>query len=149
MTLIITALAKNKVVQASDRRLTRLDGSLFDDQANKVICVRCNNAMFSVAYTGIARIGGKRTDEWIADYFDAVPDIALKPIHEIRRELTDYATATFARHQKPMFLDVVMAGFHLYLEPRSSYPSSTRTCAERLQASLRKYPATRSAVKRL
>jgi hypothetical protein len=116
MTLIITTLAKNKVVQASDRRLTRLDGTLHNDRANKAICVECNNAVFSVAYTGIARIGKKRTDEWIADYFDSIPDMARKPIHAIRRELTDYASAAFALYRRPLFLGVVLAGFHLYLE---------------------------------
>jgi ribosomal protein S17 len=115
MTLIITVAAKNKVIQASDRRLTHLDGRLYNDQANKAVCVSCNNAVFSVAYTGIAHVDGRKTDEWIADYFAAIPDIGQKPIHEIQRELTDYASAAFSKRSNPPLLQMVLSGFHLHL----------------------------------
>jgi hypothetical protein len=70
MTMIATLVARNKVVQVSDRRLTWPNGGLADDEANKAICVKCNNAHFSIAYTGLAEIGKerKRTDIWLAEY---------------------------------------------------------------------------------
>lgn len=67
MTLIMTAMTKLDVVQASDRRLTR-NGNLYDDSANKAVCVACSDARFAMAYTGIAEIQGTRTDEWLVDF---------------------------------------------------------------------------------
>ncbi len=67
MTLIITAVGKNFVIQASDRRLTTSSGALYDDNANKALCVVCRDAVFAMAYTGLAHIGRKRTDEWLVD----------------------------------------------------------------------------------
>jgi hypothetical protein len=67
MTLILTVATQNKVVQASDRRVTFSDGSVRDG-SNKAISVRCKNAYFSISYTGAAVVGGKSTDEWLLDY---------------------------------------------------------------------------------
>jgi hypothetical protein len=67
MTLIITALADDAVVQVSDRRLTCPDGSDFAENANKAICFDCADAHVSLAYTGLAQIGATRTDHWLVD----------------------------------------------------------------------------------
>lgn len=72
MTLIITALSENAVFQVSDRRLTRTNGSLYDDLAIKAICVSCVDASFCIAYTGLAQIGSCRTDEWVTDYLASI-----------------------------------------------------------------------------
>ncbi len=64
MTLILSCITREYVVQASDRRLTTLDGSLFEDRANKAIFF-CGHSVF--AYTGIARLSSKRTDTWLTD----------------------------------------------------------------------------------
>lgn len=72
MTLIITALSPDKVMQVSDRRLTYASGKTATDAANKAVTVWCDDAYFSVAYTGLAHIYDKesrlrkRTDKWIA-----------------------------------------------------------------------------------
>lgn len=67
MTLIITALADDAVVQVSDRRLTRADGSVVAEDANKAICFDCADAHVSLAYTGLASIGTTRTDHWLVE----------------------------------------------------------------------------------
>jgi hypothetical protein len=46
MTLIITIVTENKVVQASDRRVTFADGSVRDDISNKAIFVGCKTQNF-------------------------------------------------------------------------------------------------------
>jgi hypothetical protein len=51
-TLIISLAMATKVLQASDRRLTRPDGILVDDNSNKVIWVGCKDGHFCIAYTG-------------------------------------------------------------------------------------------------
>lgn len=72
MTLIITALSENAVVQVSDRRITLTNGSCSDDLAIKAICVSCADACFSMAYTGLAEIRSQRTDEWAVDYLASI-----------------------------------------------------------------------------
>ena len=71
MTLIITALSPDRVVQVPDRKLTYPDGRTYTEHANKAVIVWCEDAYFSVAYTGLAQVYDKdtkrrkRTDEWI------------------------------------------------------------------------------------
>jgi len=62
MTLIITCLAHEHIVQVADRRLTMPDGSLYDDDTNKAVYY-CGRV--AVAYTGLAIMEGKPTAEWI------------------------------------------------------------------------------------
>jgi hypothetical protein len=64
MTLILSCLTPEYIIQVSDRKLTYPDGTVFDETANKAIVFH-NRA--SIAYTGIAMIGSQRTDEWITD----------------------------------------------------------------------------------
>src|SRR3712207_1704100 len=72
MTLILTALSPQRVVQVSDRKLTFKDGRTYHDDANKAVIVYCDDGQFSVAYTGLAHVRDKdkkvmtRTDQWIA-----------------------------------------------------------------------------------
>ncbi len=60
MTLIITLISKNNVIQASDRRISSplTDGSAFplSDNHNKMVYVRCADAHFVFSYTGQARV---------------------------------------------------------------------------------------------
>jgi|GEM_PF-2053415 len=62
MTLILTCLTYEHIVQVADRRLTLPDGTLYDDDTNKAVfyCGR-----IAVAYTGLAQMEGKPTAEWI------------------------------------------------------------------------------------
>ena len=61
MTLLLTCVTDRFAVQASDRRLTMLNGDVDEDQANKATML-CRQATF--AYTGLSRCSvPERTDE--------------------------------------------------------------------------------------
>lgn len=63
MTLVLTSLSHEHILQVADRRLTLPDGSLYDDDTNKAVFY-CGRV--AVAYTGLAIMEGKPTAEWIA-----------------------------------------------------------------------------------
>lgn len=50
------------MIQVSDRRTTAPDGRVLSDHANKATVVACADAMFSIAFTGVAAYDGNRTD---------------------------------------------------------------------------------------
>jgi hypothetical protein len=62
VTLILTLLANQHIVQVADRRLTLPDGSIYDDDTNKAVFY-CGRV--AVAYTGLALIEAMATAEWI------------------------------------------------------------------------------------
>lgn len=95
MTIIITALTANKVIQASDRRLTFSNGGIFDDEANKAVCVSCKDAYFSMAYTGLALINSIKTDEWLVDYLISIKAFQLD-LASIVKGLEKHLTVVFA-----------------------------------------------------
>jgi hypothetical protein len=65
MTLILSVLTDDYVVQASDRRLTNVrTRAVVEEDANKAI-VFCGH--LAVGYTGLSRIRGVATDLWIAE----------------------------------------------------------------------------------
>jgi hypothetical protein len=72
MTLIISVVTREHVAQASDRRITiAFPGGRYrvaSDKANKSIYVRCLDAQFSIAYTGLARVGAFPTASWLSDF---------------------------------------------------------------------------------
>src|ERR1035437_3482998 len=75
MTLIISCLTHDFAVQASDRRVTPIEGTDIEDRANKALFIGWN-ASFS--YTGLATLDGLRTDEWICRRFkDSSPDLEI------------------------------------------------------------------------
>lgn len=63
MTLVLSLVTKDFLVQVSDRRLTR-GRSIVSDRATKMVAL-CN--YMALSYTGIAEIGGQRTDLWITE----------------------------------------------------------------------------------
>jgi len=63
VTLILTAVTRDSIVQVSDRRLTRSDGTLFDDNTTKAILF-CGR--LAIGYTGSAFIENVPTAEWLA-----------------------------------------------------------------------------------
>lgn len=102
MTLIITAMWPHRIVQVSDRRLTLPGGKLYDDEANKAVTVGCDDAYFSVAYTGLASLRDKRTrtwirtDEWIANsLFELMQQPELGTLKELYRAFGACAEETF------------------------------------------------------
>lgn len=72
MTAILTCITTHYVIQVSDRRLTRPDGRLFEDEENKTVFYS-NIATF--AYTGLARLGWEHTDEWLLEQLADSPDL--------------------------------------------------------------------------
>jgi hypothetical protein len=65
MTLIIPAMSPYWIVQVSDWRLTLPGGSLYDDESNKSVIASCDDAYFSVAYAGLARLRDRESREWV------------------------------------------------------------------------------------
>jgi hypothetical protein len=85
MTIIITALTQRLIVQASDRRLTRPDGSLFDDTANKALFF-CGRV--SVAFTGQAFIGKEPTTKWLRDQMARFASAGIESaLEHVQREV--------------------------------------------------------------
>lgn len=72
MTLILTCLAHEHIVQVADRRLTMPNGALYDDDTNKAVfyCGRVAGG-----YTGLAQMEGKPTAEWIGACMKDAGDI--------------------------------------------------------------------------
>lgn len=130
MTLIAAALTPHLVVQASDRRLTKPDGSILDDQTTKSICVSCADAHFTIGYTGLAvirtkeslaaqaehdahiarirrhdtinptRIDMTRTDMWMVNFLDNINAGSLTR-YAITEELKRHATAQLSALRFP------------------------------------------------
>lgn len=119
MTLIITVLTANKVLQASDRRLTSTtDGSVLDDEANKAVCVGCKDAYFSIAYTGLASIntmnGTMKTDEWLLGYLISIYAFQMD-VSSISKALEGFLTTTFSPFPKEnKRATFVLAGYKHY-----------------------------------
>jgi hypothetical protein len=66
VTLIQTVITDNLIIQVADRRLTKPNGELFDDNYTKLVCW---NTSFTVGFTGLARIDPVQTEstsEWLA-----------------------------------------------------------------------------------
>lgn len=65
MTLVLTCLTPEYVVQVSDKRVTLSDGAIVDDLRNKgtMYC-----AQMGFGYTGLAELEGRSTDKWLADH---------------------------------------------------------------------------------
>jgi hypothetical protein len=89
MTLILWCVTPDFVYQVSDRRLIWADGRVEDDERNKAVLV---DGRFAFGYTGLAEIGGVKTDEWLARV------AADGPTHDMSAILTrirDRATEAF------------------------------------------------------
>lgn len=72
MTLNVTAISKNIVTQASDRRFTNLKtGKTEADEANKALVFSCADALLAITFTGIGSVNlgcvGKSVDQWLAE----------------------------------------------------------------------------------
>lgn len=113
MTLLINVVTTKNVIQASDRRLTLLDGSLFNDEANKAVCVFCKDAHFAISYTGLATINAKRTDLWVLDYLSSIKATKM-PLQLIIDSLKDQATNSLKSvHKNIRRTSFVLSGYRL------------------------------------
>jgi hypothetical protein len=89
MTLILSCITRDAIVQVSDRCLTDLrSGTPVDQEANKAVFLS-NRVAF--AYTGLARIEGKPADIWLRDIL-----IPHKSIRHGIQLVVDEATRAFA-----------------------------------------------------
>jgi hypothetical protein len=69
MTLIMTTFSPNAVHQYSDRRAVSLSPfRVVDDETNKMVVVRCQDAMLSIAFAGLGRFRQGRSEQGI-DYW--------------------------------------------------------------------------------
>lgn len=134
MTLVLSALTRDAVLQASDRRLVWIqDGAVIDkdDMANKAV-LYCGRVAFS--YTGVADMGRKqqRTDEWLAEVLSRAPGQT-----EALRLVAEEATARFevlasmlpAELRRHEFVGVGWARFppeHREFEPYYCWVSNVR-----------------------
>jgi hypothetical protein len=98
MTLILSVVTHQHLIQASDRRLVWFRHKKVvkrDDYRNKAVCWR---GRMTLAYTGLAQVGPKRrTDLWLADVLLAEA-VAGQTDHGFALEhLADAATAEFLK----------------------------------------------------
>jgi hypothetical protein len=95
MTLLISALGDDAVIQVSDRRFTHSDGSIYTDVQNKVTCVSAADAFFSIGYTGLGVVSGTSTDRWLTNVLSRFVTFDTT-CEQIVNHLQDRMTAAFA-----------------------------------------------------
>lgn len=66
MTLILSSITRDFVVQTSDRLVTTQSRQPFDRLSNKSIVFQARDAIVTMAYTGLAYLDGVPTDQWLA-----------------------------------------------------------------------------------
>lgn len=67
MTLIVALANSASSTLLVDRRITQQDGTLIDDEFNKLCVVFCHDAKLAVAFTGIATLASFNTSDWLAN----------------------------------------------------------------------------------
>lgn len=67
MTLILTLVTPTFAIQVSDRRVSYVDGRIYDDEANKTAVVAAADGVLVLSYTGPAYLDGAPTDHWLAE----------------------------------------------------------------------------------
>src|SRR5260370_32467699 len=109
MTMILTCLTKDYVVQASDRRISDLDGKIPPkDQSNKAL-VYGNHFVF--AYTGKAQLVSTSTIEWAAQRLCERENLD-DAIHHLRDRATSLMQNFYSgRRLSELMVAFVGAGF--------------------------------------
>jgi hypothetical protein len=78
VTLILTLLTERIIVQVSDRLVTR-NAKPEDPLANKSVLFFAKDALVAIGYSGLARIHGVATDQWIAEKLWGSPIEEIDP----------------------------------------------------------------------
>lgn len=95
MTLVVSCISPNHVVQVSDRRLAWATGAhagrVADDNSNKAVVV-CGRLV--LAYTGLAQIRSLKTDEWA---LRVAAEVAPYNPQRVCEALAEGATEDFRR----------------------------------------------------
>ncbi|WP_437631686.1 SEC-C domain-containing protein [Sorangium sp. So ce854] len=117
MTLILTLMSADYIVQVSDRRFSYNIGPP-DDEANKMVALICDNARALVGFSGLAQSGSYDTRRWLLATLGECgpPDFTIEGIIErlTARATDEYATNPNIRGLPPTTrtLTMVLAGFH-------------------------------------
>lgn len=113
MTQILLALTRDYVLLTSDRQLTFIDGAnkghVAEDDACKLVSL-CH--LFGIGYTGLARLEGKATHEWIAT---TLASANVADVDEATRVLADRAGKA-VQSLEPLLrrLSFVVAGWEAF-----------------------------------
>jgi len=133
VTLIISLVAKDRIVQVSDRRLTTLTGDIHDDGANKAVAVGMGYVHFAASYTGLAFIGSvrdeNRTDRWLQEHLGVITRSGEPSLETICESLGQRATNAISRlrgKQRNKGLKVILAGFDRTNRPFRATVSNIR-----------------------
>lgn len=133
MTLIISSINKDRIIQVSDRRLTTLTGDIYDDGANKAVAVGMGYVHFAASYTGLAYIGHvrdeNRTDRWLQEHLGTITRSGEPSLETICESLSQRATVAISRlrgEQRNKGLKVVLAGFDHVNRPFRATVSNIR-----------------------
>jgi len=119
MTLILTVARRDLAVQVSDRRFVDVDPSgriirVETDDGNKALSVRCPDGVFSVAFAGMAAVGGASTADWLTYTFSngRAPARGVKACFELAKSEGTLVIRDAAKHWPEMPpLAFVFAGF--------------------------------------
>ena len=79
MTLVLTVASRRFVLQVSDRMLSRNQAPVYP-ASNKTVVVLARDGMYTMSYTGLARLGSVATDDWMARRIAGVGDWGPSPI---------------------------------------------------------------------
>jgi hypothetical protein len=97
MTLILALINADQALQLSDRRLTYRDARAPEDESDKAIYYKTDNARLAVGYTGLAAAGRFRTHRWLVEQLGPLSEPehnAGVALERLRESLTE----TFTRH---------------------------------------------------
>ena len=115
MTINITVITPDYVLQASDRLMTAIAGGGYDDDANKGLLLQSDDGIFAITFSGLGRfrLGTKthRIDLWLAERMldDGLPEL---PIAAGIKKLAGAATDLSRRFKNPgARLSIVVAGW--------------------------------------
>jgi hypothetical protein len=107
LTIIITASNRLYSLCALDRRLTKVDRdfSLHSNNANKGICLRLRDGIFTIGFTGIAHLNGLPIDDWLASIIMGKKWSKKTPFFEL-------ASFSFGRSGCPEYLNPILKRIH-------------------------------------
>jgi hypothetical protein len=117
MSIVITVVTKNVVVQVSDVRLTSLsDGKPLDKKQRKSVLVLGSDAAFVIGWTGFAESsdGQFKTGDWLFNTLNHIRAFE-KPLTDIAGDLTGQADYAFNQLREPQSnkgCRFVLGGWH-------------------------------------
>lgn len=112
MTLILAAANSDYVIQVTDRRLTSA-GSVIDEEYEKCFSLALPGFRFSVAFTGLAKVGTHSTKIWLMDKLYDLAESAKEPspiLNALAAELTQlFNNSTPFKQLKPIHKTLVIS----------------------------------------